>query len=330
MASPAQSKPVKRRITQIAAILLVSALMMTGWTDSWADEGGTSFWLPGQYASLAAVPPNPGWSLSTGFYYYSGGTSGSSIFSRGETLYSGIDSRDLMLLVTPAYAPQTKILGGQPSLSLGGGYGRNWAQADLSVSSLGNELDRNDAVSGFTDLSPTAGLAWNRGVHNGMIYLTGNIPVGSYDSQRLANIGIGFWAVDVGGGYTYFNQQTGREFSAVVGATYNFENTSTDYQNGIDSHLDWSISQVLSAAWEVGIAGYVYYQLTGDSGSGDSVGPFKSRVAAIGPQVGYTFKVGSQQWSANVRGYCEFWAKNRYEGYALFATLNIPLNSEEK
>ena len=90
-------------------------------------------------------------------------------------------------------------------------------------------------------LSPTASLAWNRGVHNGMIYLTGNLPVGSNDSQRLANIGIGFWAVDAGGGYMYFNQQTGREFSAVVGCTYNFENTSTDYQNGIDSHLDFDL-----------------------------------------------------------------------------------------
>ena len=28
-----------------------------------ADEGGVSFWLPGQYASLAATPQVPGWAL---------------------------------------------------------------------------------------------------------------------------------------------------------------------------------------------------------------------------------------------------------------------------
>ncbi|HEY1942390.1 MAG TPA: phenol degradation protein meta, partial [Roseiarcus sp.] len=33
-----------------------------------ADEGGISFWVPGAYGSLAAVPLNPGWSLS-GVYY---------------------------------------------------------------------------------------------------------------------------------------------------------------------------------------------------------------------------------------------------------------------
>lgn len=316
-----------RRSYATPLLLLVSALIVGAWADARADEGGASFWLPGQYASLAAVPPSPGWSLSTDAYFYSGKASVSEIFSTGETIFAKPDSREALLLLTLAYALETKLLGGQLSLSLGGGYGGNRIQADLSVSSRGTEFDRSDAVSGFVDLSPSASLAWNQGVHNGMAYLTGNIPAGSYNSGRLANVGIGFWAIDAGGGYTYFNQRTGWEFSAVVGFTYNFENSSTDYQNGIDSHLDWSVSKFLSAAWEVGIAGYVYYQLTGDRGSGDTVGPFKSRVAGIGPQVGYAFKVGGQHWSANLRGYYEFWAENRYEGYAVFATLNIPLGS---
>ena len=41
------------------------------------------------------------------------------------------------------------------------------------------------------------------------------------------------------GGYTYFNPQTGHEFSAVAGFTYNFKNQDTQYQNGIDFHVDW-------------------------------------------------------------------------------------------
>jgi hypothetical protein len=118
--------------------------------------------------------------------------------------------------------------------------------------------------------------------------------------------------------------------SAVVGFTYNFENYSTDYQNGIDSHLDWSVSQFVSSQWQVGLVGYVYYQLTGDGGRGDKFGPFKSRIAAVGPQVNYSFTVAGQQWSANLRGYYEFWAQNRLEGYAIFATVSIPLGSVTK
>jgi hypothetical protein len=30
-----------------------------------ADEGGVSFWLPGLFGRLAAVPQQPGWSLAT-------------------------------------------------------------------------------------------------------------------------------------------------------------------------------------------------------------------------------------------------------------------------
>ena len=47
---------------------------------------------------------------------------------------------------------------------------------------------------------------------------------------------------------------------------------------------------------------YVYKQLTGDSGSGATVGDFKSRVAAVGPQAGYFFKLGDQKWHANLKG----------------------------
>lgn len=34
-----------------------------------ADEGGASYWTPGSYASMAATPVAPGWSI-TAFYYY--------------------------------------------------------------------------------------------------------------------------------------------------------------------------------------------------------------------------------------------------------------------
>jgi hypothetical protein len=94
-------------------LLLVSALMTAAGADARADEDGTSFWLPGQYASLAAVPPGLGWSLSTDAYFYNGKASVSEIFSIGETLFVKPDSREALLLLAVAYAPETKVLGGQ-------------------------------------------------------------------------------------------------------------------------------------------------------------------------------------------------------------------------
>src|SRR5262249_26011621 len=115
----------------------------------------------------------------------------------------------------------------------------------------------SDSVWGFGDVIPQFALRWNAGVHNFMTYLTGDVPVGAYDSTRLSNIGIGHGAIDAGGGYTYLNPQTGHEFSAVLGFTYNFLNQSTQYQNGVDMHLDWGASQFLTKQFLVGAVGYV-------------------------------------------------------------------------
>jgi hypothetical protein len=295
-----------------------------------ADEGGVPFWFSGQFASLAAVPPAPGWSLATLPYFYDGNAGRSETFQKGSTLSAGLTTSVPLLLFQPGYAFEKKILGGQPYLGIGWGPGHNSSSVDLTLSPPGVSRSRRDSVTGGTDVYPFASLSWNEGNDNWMTYLTGDIPVGAYNPERLANLGIGHAAMDAGGGYTYLNNTTGRELSAVVGVTYNWENSDTDYQNGIDSHLDWALSQFLSESWEIGLVGYVYYQLAGDSGSGDRVGAFKSRVASVGPEVGYVFKFNGQPAYANLRGYYEFSARNRVEGYALFATISIPLGPAAK
>jgi hypothetical protein len=139
----------------------------------------------------------------------------------------------------------------------------------------------------------------------------------------LANLGLGHGAVDWGAGYTYLNPSTGREFSAVGGFTYNFENPDTNYQSGIDFHLDWGAAQFLSKQFFIGAVGYTYQQVTGDHGTGDVIGDFKSRVFGVGPQVGFLFPVGDRQGYLNLKGYKEFGAENRPEGWNMWLTFQI-------
>ena len=160
----------------------------------------------------------------------------------------------------------------------------------------------SDKTWGFGDLIPVFQLRWNAGVHNYMTYITGDIPIGAYQSTRLSNIGIGHGAIDAGAGYTYFNPQTGHEFSGVLGFTYNFKNTATQYQNGVDMHFDWGASQFLSKEVMVGLVGYVYKEIGCDSGSGDRVGCFQSQVFGVGPQIGFLFPVGDMQGYLNFKG----------------------------
>ncbi len=153
-----------------------------------------------------------------------------------------------------------------------------------------------------------------------MTYVTGDIPVGAYDPSRLSNIGIGHWVVDGGLGYTYFNPQTGHEFTAVAGLSYNFINPYTQYQNGLDFHLDWGASQFLTKQFQVGLVGYLYDQVSCDSGSGDRVGCFELRVASVGAQLGYIIPMGAVQGYVNLKGYKEFAAENRPEGWNVWLT----------
>jgi hypothetical protein len=181
----------------------------------------------------------------------------------------------------------------------------------------------SDSRGGFSDLYPMATIKWHNGVHNFMTYLTGDIPVGTYDPTRLANFGIGHSAMDGGVGYTYADLTTGREFSAVTGLTYNFKNTDTDYQNGIDWHLDWGLSQFLSKQVHIGAVGYFYQQLTADSGAPAILGDMKSRVNAVGPQIGFIFPVGDLHGYLNLKAYYEFGAQNRTQGWNTWLTFAI-------
>src|SRR5262249_57246896 len=110
----------------------------------------------------------------------------------------------------------------------------------------------------------------------------GTCRPGPTTRARLSNIGIGHGALDGGVGYTYFNEQSGYEFSAVGGVTYNFVNPDTHYQSGVDLHLDWGASRFLTKQLQIGLVGYLYNQASCDGGSGDRVGCFQSRVACAG------------------------------------------------
>jgi hypothetical protein len=302
-----------------------------------ADEDGASFWIPGFFGSLAAVPQQPGWSLISILYNTNVSASGNAAVAREITIgrfnpkinisvNANVHANVPIGLVAPTYVFATPFLGGQAAATLLFGYGNNdtslnaTATASLAPISVTKSVALQQDTTGFIDLIPMFVDRWNAGVHNYMAYITGDIPVGLYSSSNLANIGLGHGAIDGGVGYTYFDPKTGHEFSAVAGLTGNFENHSTNYTSGIDFHLDWGASQFLSKQVQVGLVGYFYEQLTGDDGCAPILCPFKSRVIGIGPQIGYIFPVGGMQGYLNLKGYGEFDNDNRPDGWNVWLT----------
>jgi hypothetical protein len=319
-----------------AALLLFGS--MSG--AAYADEGGVSFWLPGQFGSLAAAPAVPGWSGAAIYYHTTVGASGAVAAARqiqigripanaAVSLNANLNAQADLAFLNSTYTFATPVLGGQLAIGMTGLFGRSSASIDGTLTTAIGPLVTTrtgfigDAITSVGDLYPMATLKWNAGVHNYMTYVTGDIPVGAYDPSRLANLGIGHAAIDGGGGYTYFNPATGHEFSAVAGFTYNFKNQDTNYQNGIDFHVDWGMSKFLSKQVFVGLVGYGYQQITDDFGQHPILGGFRSRVVGIGPQIGYLFPVGDMQGYLNLKGYGEFDAANRPSGWNTWLTFSI-------
>ena len=305
-----------------------------------ADESGISFWVPGLFGSLAAVPQTPGWSLGTVYYHTSVAASGSAAAAReiqigrfsptvNVNLNVNLHAPPDLLFLAPTYTFATPVLGGQLAMGVTGIFGRNSTTLDgtlttgfgpLAATRMGSI---SDSLTAFGDLYPMVTLKWHDGVHNYMTYATGDIPVGAYDPNRLSNIGIGHGAIDAGGGYTYLNPTTGHEFSGVAGFTYNFKNPDTQVQSGVDFHFDWGASQFLSKQVFVGLVGYAYQQISNDIGGAPILGGFRSRVLGVGPQVGYIFPIGNMQGYLNLKGYGEFDAANRPSGWNTWLTFAI-------
>ncbi len=320
-------------LTLFVAVICVTA-------DARADQNGVSFWIPGFFGSLAATPQQPGWSITSLLYNTNVSASGNTALSREITIgelpkttvnisgSANIHTDATIGFVAPTYVFATPFLAGQASATLLFGYGNNDTSLNATATatsvsppiSITKSVALQQDTTGLTDLIPMFADRWNAGVNNYMIYLAGDIPVGLYSSGNLANLGLGHAAIDGGVGYTYYDPKAGHEFSAVAGLTGNFENHSTNYTSGIDFHLDWGAAQFLSKQVLVGVVGYLYDQITPDSGCAPVLCPFESRVIGVGPQFGYIFPVGTVQGYVNIKGYGEFDNKARPDGWNLWLT----------
>ena len=146
-------------------------------------------------------------------------------------------------------------------------------------------------------------------------------PTGSYSTDNLANTGKNFWSIDPTLGAMYFGKKNGFEAAVYAGMTFNSENEDTDYKSGDQFHIDGTLAQHFPLAGGlagVGVSGYWYEQVTGDSGDGATFGDFKGRTAGLGPVISYTRKLGDTDLIVEAKWLHEVETKNRLEGNYLW------------
>jgi len=124
-----------------------------------ADQSGTPFWTSGQFASLAAVAPSPGWSINLTGYGYDGNAGGSTQLPIGRAIVLHAAQRSPSLIAQPGYAPESTLFGGQPFVGLSFGIGGNRLQGDVTSSPAGVQVSRSDTLYAGTDLYQFSSLA---------------------------------------------------------------------------------------------------------------------------------------------------------------------------
>jgi hypothetical protein len=190
-------------------------------------------------------------------------------------------------------------------------------------------------VTSIGDLAIGGSLGWKKRTGDRFrawsAYASVFAPTGDYEVGRLANMSKNRWAYDLGGAYTMANFKRGRELSAVLGFTFSEPNRDTDYDSGTDMHLEFAGKQHLPSHWSLGIVGYWYEQLTGDSNNPPILGDFKGRAIALGPEVSYQFMGNPKRpVTVDLRWYHEFEVKNRLEGDTVFLTISLPISITEQ
>ena len=289
-----------------------------------AEEGGSGHYLPGSMASfIDGVPPTETFLTRLNVINYDGSVGGNVRVPIGGLTTLGADAKSTGYGLTVLWRPPVDL-------------GERWSYAmsatvpvltmDVSANVLvtapgGGQITvkRSDRQSGLGDIVLIP-LMLNYNVDpdfNVNFRVAAYAPTGDYEAGRLANTGKNFWTTEPTLALMYLGQTNGREASLFIGADFNAENSDTNYKSGTQFHLDGTLAQHFPAFGglaSVGVSGYYYKQLTGDSGNGATLGDFEGKTVGIGPVVSYAGKANGHDVVAELKWLHETDTEKRLEG----------------
>ncbi|MCC7250263.1 transporter [Hyphomicrobium sp.] len=311
-----------------------------------AAENAAGFYLLGAKTAMAGYVPPPGTYVTDINYFYSGKAGGQAavgiaLRQTGSILDIDADVRidaDAYVNAPVALwiAPE-KVLGGNIGFGIMVPVGRKKvdvgidAHIDLTlpngtVIERDRRFDYDEASVRFGDPVLNALIGWHHGNWHLSVGALLNVPIGPWDTDSITNVSFHHWGLDTTGAVTWLDPARGHEVSVAAGFTFNWENRATDYKTGTEFHVEWALIQHVSKAFSLGLSGYHYQQLTGDSGAGTTLGDFEGRVTGLGPVLTYSFEWGKIPVTAQLEYIHEFEAVNRAEGDMGMLNISMPLS----
>lgn len=294
-----------------------------------ATESGASLYVPGFRGPLAGIVPPPGLYFENDFYSYSGRISATTPTQFGGAVLSNVKVEARVNFITPTWVTPFEILGGNLgfALTLPFGTPRISAGAIIAAPRLGRAfgIKQRDATFNIGDPVLSSFVGWHSGNFHWQVGGALNIPAGAYQDGQLSNVALNRWIGDIYAAGTWLDPKIGLDISGSVGFEINGTNNDTDYKSGNAVHADLAISQYLSKEFSIGVVAAHYQQITADGGAGDSLGPYKGRVTAVGGTVSYTFNVAGTPVSTRLKVLREVDVENRPRGTIALISLGFPL-----
>ncbi len=308
--------------------LLLTLVIMRPTSQVYAAEFGIGLYLLGYQSSMAGYQPPPGFYLRNDSYVYQGNAA---ILPFSRRIQLNLRGRLIMDLVSPIYVTPLEIFGAHYSLGIiwpavANNFLKGGLEVDTRFPAVNRFLSRSREgdYTGVGDLVVTPiNLGWHLGQFHLMAFGNFYAPVGSYNPNRRLNTGLNRWALEPNLAVTWLQPKYGQEFSLSLGYTVNFENPATNYRTGNEFHLEFFLGQQLPKGFVLGLAGYIYEQVTADTGPGASLGAFHGQTIALGPCLTFSGQVAGQAIGLNARYYKELKVKNRLDGQAFFLTLSL-------
>lgn len=304
------------------SLVLVVLMVAFGVKIVQAAEGGMGLYIPGSKGYMAGILPPPGAYLQNLTFVY---LADASVVPQQRRVDVDLDVRAAAEFALFSFVTKLKILGGNWAFSMALPVAYVQLAGDISPPNQ-PRIHREKGVFGFADsvFSPFT-VGWHKGDFHWTLYTSVYLPTGNYDVSKIVNVGKNRIGFDNGMGFTWLSKRFGTEVSLLAGYTVNVENDETNYRTGDEFHLDYLVAQHFPFGLAVGVTGYVYQQVTGDSGSGAVLGSFKGRVLGLGPVLAYDFKVGDRPYNIQAKYYKEMAAKHRFEGQTFIFGFSLKL-----
>jgi hypothetical protein len=298
-----------------------------------AEEGGSGHYLPGGAASfIDTLPGKPGLAVANFFNFYDGSASTSRQLPFGGLLTAGLDATAYSDTVVALYQTPLKLLGGYYAVGVAIPYVWMRAKGEVQVTGpRGVTVTHTvrDKANGIGDITLYPFMLGWTGLNGDLKYdvrLGIYAPTGDYDKGKLANLGKNYWTFEPAVSLSYISSKIGLEMSAFAGMDFNTKNHKTDYRSGTQFHLDFTVAEHLPLFGGIiglGANAFYYQQITGDSGSGASLGDFKGRTLGIGPVLSYATKIWKKDLVAEVKWLPDIEVKKRPKGDYIWFKLGM-------